>query len=51
MSPLTLLLIILVVLIVAGAPGWGMHDYGWYPSSGVGLLLLLLIVLIILGRI
>ena len=41
---MTLILILLVVLIIAGAPNWGFHTAGWGPS-GVGSVILLLLVL------
>jgi hypothetical protein len=50
MSLGTLLLIILILILVGALPPLGFHNYGWYPSGGVGLLLLIVIVLIIAGR-
>ena len=35
----TILLIILVLALVGGAPGWGYHNYGYYPSGGIAQLL------------
>lgn len=49
-----LLLIILLILIIVGAPvgPWsGVHSWGWYPSGGLGLVLVILLVLLLLGRI
>lgn len=44
-----LLLIILVLLLVGAFPAWP-HSRGWgyYPSSGLGVILLILIVLLLL---
>lgn len=46
-----LVLIILLVAGVGGAPNWGYHQYGWGPSGGIGLVVLILIILLLLGRI
>lgn len=47
----TLLLVVLVLLLLGGLPVWPYsHDWGYYPSGGVGLLLLILIVLALTGR-
>ena len=48
----TLLLIILVVLLIGALPTWP-HSGGWgyYPSSGLGLVVIVLLVLLLLGRI
>jgi hypothetical protein len=45
-----LLLIILILLIIALVPAWPYsRGWGYYPSSGVGVLLVILIVLLLLG--
>jgi hypothetical protein len=48
-----LVVIILLVLLVLGAlPSWPYSSgWGYYPSSGLGLLLLIVIILALLGRI
>jgi hypothetical protein len=48
-----LILIIILVIVFAGAlPTWShSRSWGYYPSSGFGLILLILIVLLLLGRI
>ena len=48
----TILLIILILLLIGALPTWP-HSSGWgyYPSSGLGLLLIIIIVLLALGRI
>jgi len=48
----TILLIILVLVLVGALPAWP-HSRGWgyYPSSGMGLVLLIVVVLLLLGRI
>lgn len=45
-----LLIIVLIVIALGGAPAWGYHAYGWYPSGIVGVLLVILVVLLLLGR-
>jgi len=45
-----ILLILVLLLIFGGAPQWGRHEYGYYPS-GVGFLfLIVLLVLLLSGR-
>jgi len=45
-----LIVVLLILLLLGGLPVWGYHNYGWYPSGGVGLILLIIIVLALLGR-
>jgi hypothetical protein len=48
----TILLIILILLLVGALPTWPYSSgWGYYPSSGLGLVLVILIVLIVLGRV
>jgi Protein of unknown function (DUF3309) len=48
----TILLIILIILLIGSLPTWGYSSgWGYYPTSGVGLLLVIIIVLLALGRI
>ncbi len=51
MSLGTILLIILVLFLVGALPNWP-HSAGWgyYPSSGVGVILVIVVVLLLLGR-
>ena len=51
MSLVTLLIIVLLVMLIAGSPIVGAHSYGWGPSSAVGIILIVLVVLLLLGRI
>ena len=48
-----LILLILVVLLLLGAlPTWPYSaGWGYYPSSGLGLVLIILIILALMGRI
>ena len=48
----TLLLIIVIILLLGALPTWPYSAaWGYYPSSGLGLVLLVVIVLLVLGRI
>jgi len=52
MNLLWLIVVVLVILALVGAPGispWG-HSYGWAPSGGIGLIVLILIILLLAGR-
>ena len=51
MNLVTLLIIVLIVLLVVGSPYTGLHSYGYYPSSLIGVVLLILIILLLMGRI
>lgn len=52
MSLGTILLIILLLMLVGAIPTWPhSRSWGYYPSSGIGLILVILIVLLLLGRI
>ncbi|MEZ6132748.1 MAG: DUF3309 family protein [Planctomycetaceae bacterium] len=48
----TILLIILILALLGTLPAWP-HSRGWgyYPSSGLGLVVLILVVLLLMGRI
>ena len=48
----SILLIILIILLIGALPTWPYSGgWGYYPSSGLGLLLVIIIVLLALGRI
>jgi hypothetical protein len=48
----TILLIILIILLIGALPTWPYSGgWGYYPSSGLGLLLVIIIVLLAFGRI
>jgi hypothetical protein len=52
MSLGTILLIILILAFVGALPTWPhSSSWGYYPSSGLSLILVILIVLIVAGRI
>ena len=49
---LIILLVILLILAVGSYPAWPYsRRWGYYPSSGLGLVLLVLLLLLLLGRI
>lgn len=47
----TILLVVLVLFLIGALPRW-QHSaaWGYYPSSGVGILLIVVIVLLLTGR-
>jgi Protein of unknown function (DUF3309) len=46
-----LLLIILVLLVLGALPTWPYSaEWGYYPSSGLGLVLIVLLILVLMGR-
>ena len=48
----TILLIVLILMLLGALPTWPhSRSWGYYTSSGLGLLLAILVVLILLGRI
>ena len=48
----TILLIILVLFLIGALPNWPHSaNWGYYPSSGLGVLLLIVVVLLLAGRI
>ena len=48
----TILIIILILLLVGALPTWPYSaGWGYYPSSGLGLVVLILVILLLTGRI
>ncbi len=48
----TILLIVLILLLVGALPTWPhSRNWGYYPSSGLGLVVVVLIILLLMGRI
>lgn len=46
-----IVLIIIILLLVGALPTWPYsHDWGYYPSSGVGLILIILVILLLMRR-
>ncbi len=50
MNAITVLIIVLLVLALVGAPGLSGHSYGYWPSGGLGLIVIILLILAIAGR-
>ena len=47
----TILLIVLILLLIGAFPGWGYSSgWGYYPFSGIGLILLIIIILALTGK-
>jgi len=47
----TLLLIILILFLIGALPRWPHSaNWGYYPSSGVGIILIIVIILLLTGR-
>ena len=45
-----ILSIVLLVLLLGGLPIWGYHNYGYWPSAIVAVILALLGLWVLLGR-
>lgn len=46
-----LLLILLLLGAFGGLPAWGYHNYGYAPSSILGVIVVIIVVLLLLGKI
>lgn len=52
MSPGTIILIILVVLLIAALPTWPYSaSWGAFPAGGLGVVVVVLLILVLMGRI
>jgi hypothetical protein len=52
MSVGTILLVLLVLFLIGALPRWPHSaNWGYYPSSGLSIILIIVIVLMIMGRI
>ncbi len=48
----TILLIVLVLFLIGALPSWPhSRSWGYYPSSGLGLVVIVVVVLLLTGRI
>ena len=46
-----LILIIVVLLLLGALPTWPYSaEWGYYPSSGLGLVLVIVLILVVMGR-
>ena len=49
---LTILIVVLLLMLVGALPRWNhSRSWGYFPSSGVGLVLVIVVVLLLVGRI
>jgi hypothetical protein len=47
----TILIIILILLLIGALPTWPYSSgWGYYPSSGLGLIVLIVVILLLTGR-
>jgi hypothetical protein len=47
----TILIIVLLLFLLGALPSWPYsRSWGYYPSSGLGLILVIVVVLVLLGR-
>jgi Protein of unknown function (DUF3309) len=52
MGTILIIILILVLVLIGALPAWPhSRNWGYYPSSGLGLVLLILIILLLLGGI
>ena len=49
---LTILIVVLLLMMVGALPRWNhSRSWGYFPSSGVGLVLVIVVILLLVGRI
>ena len=47
----TLLIVVLILFLLGALPTWPYsREWGYYPSSGLGIILIVLLVLLLMGR-
>ena len=47
----TILIVVLILMLLGAVPRWPhSKNWGYYPSSGLGLVLLIVIILALMGR-
>jgi hypothetical protein len=50
-SKMPILLILILLLLLGALPTWPYsHDWGYYPSGGLGVVLLILLMVVLMGR-
>jgi uncharacterized membrane protein YkgB len=48
----TILIVVLILVLIGVLPTWPhSSNWGYYPSSGIGLILVILVILLLMGRI
>jgi hypothetical protein len=45
-----LVIVILILVCMGGLPTWGIHNYGYYPSGILGVVLVVVVILLLMGR-
>ncbi len=46
-----ILLILILLLLLGALPTWPYsHDWGYYPSGGLGVVLVILLIVVLMGR-
>jgi len=51
MNLVWVIVIVLLILALVGAPGIGpQHSWGYFPSGGLGLIVLILVILLLTGK-
>jgi hypothetical protein len=49
---LTILIVVLLLMMVGALPRWDhSRSWGYFPSSGLGLVLVIVVILLLVGRI
>lgn len=52
MSALTLIIVILLIMLILGAPAWPYsRGWGYGPSGLIGAILIILVIFLLLGRV
>ena len=47
-----ILIVVLILLLIGSLPNWPYSSgWGYYPSSGLGLIVLIVVILLLFGRI
>ena len=48
----TILIVILILMLIGALPTWPhSRNWGYYPTSGIGIIILILVILLLMGRI
>ncbi len=48
---MSILLILILLLLLGALPTWPYsHDWGYYPSGGLGVVLVILLIVVLMGR-
>lgn len=45
---MNILILLLVIIAIFALPGTHVHNFGYYPSGGIGLVILILLILLLL---